>query len=77
MDVSVKSGITRENNKKRFLYAAALNILVGSSNISIADGDARQLVMLPDIVQQHMLSNMRDHLVAINEILIKATLIKS
>jgi len=33
-----------------------------------ADGDARQLVELPAPMQQHMLSNMRDHLKAINEI---------
>ena len=39
-------------------------------NISIADGDSRQLVVLPEMMKQHMMSNMRDHLAAINEILI-------
>lgn len=34
-----------------------------------ADEDTRQLVELPEMMQQHMLSNMRDHLVAINEII--------
>ena len=34
-----------------------------------ADGDSRQVVELPDMMQQHMMSNMRDHLVAINDIL--------
>lgn len=34
-----------------------------------AGEDSRQLVELPEMMQQHMLSNMRDHLAAINEIL--------
>lgn len=33
--------------------------------------DPRQLVELPEMMQVHMMSNMRDHLKAINEILIK------
>ena len=45
-------------------------LLIFASNISIADEDSRQLVELPEMMQQHMMSNMRDHLVAINEILI-------
>jgi len=32
--------------------------------------DTRQLVNLPEKMQQHMMSNMRDHLVTINKILI-------
>ena len=32
------------------------------------DGDVRQLVKMPDMMRQHMLGNMRDHLQAINEI---------
>lgn len=31
--------------------------------------DARQLVKLPEPMQEHMLSNMRDHLVSLNEII--------
>jgi len=38
------------------------------SSVSIAD-DSRQFVKLPEMMQQHMMSNMRDHLVSINEIL--------
>ena len=34
-----------------------------------ANEDARLLVELPEMMQQHMMSNMRDHLVALNEIL--------
>ena len=43
-------------------------LLTGST--SIADNDKRQLVQLPEMMQQHMMSNMRDHLKAINEILL-------
>jgi len=43
---------------------------MAASNISSAEDDSRQLVELPKMMQQHMMSNMRDHLVAINEILI-------
>ena len=36
----------------------------------MADDDSRLLVELPEMMQQHMMSNMRDHLVTINEILV-------
>ena len=49
--------------------AAALVLLALVSTISNADNDNRQLVKLPQMMQEHMLSNMRDHLAAINEIL--------
>jgi len=49
----------------------ALILLMFSSSISIADDDSRQLIKLPEMMQQHMMSNMRDHLEAINEILIE------
>ena len=35
-----------------------------------AGEDSRQLVELPEMMQQHMMSNMRDHLVALNQILV-------
>jgi hypothetical protein len=44
--------------------------MVFASNTSIADKNSRQLVELPEMMQQHMMSNMRDHLSVINEILI-------
>ncbi len=44
-------------------------LLLFISTAAIAD-DRRQLVQLPDMLQQHMLSNMRDHLTALNEILV-------
>ena len=40
------------------------------STASAADKDTRELVKFPQMIQQHMLANMRDHLVVINEILI-------
>lgn len=45
-------------------------ILILLSLYAHADEDPRQLVQLPEMMQQHMLSNMRDHLVSINNILI-------
>ena len=50
--------------------SAILMILVLISSISFAGNDKRQLVQLPEMMQQHMMSNMRDHLKAINEILL-------
>lgn len=38
-------------------------------NPAIATEETRELVELPEMMQEHMLSNMRDHLAAINEIL--------
>lgn len=53
------------------LYVFTPMFLVFTSSVSIADDDSRQLVELPEMMQQHMMSNMRDHLVTINKILIK------
>ncbi len=44
-------------------------LYVVTCSIATAADDPRQLVKLPEMMQQHMLSNMRDHLVALNEIL--------
>jgi hypothetical protein len=54
---------------KPCIHPAALMLLLFISTAAIAD-DRRQLVQLPDMLQQHMLSNMRDHLTALNEILV-------
>jgi hypothetical protein len=56
---------------KKHFYITVPILLVCSNNVSMADDDERRLVQLPEMMQQHMMSNMRDHLVAINEILIK------
>jgi len=55
---------------KKPVNAVASVILLFSSSASTATDETRQLVQLPEMMQQHMLSNMRDHLAAINEILI-------
>ena len=55
---------------KKYLYLAAPILAVSLSNAIMANDDTRQLVQLPEMMQQHMMSNMRDHLVAINELLI-------
>ena len=55
-------------NKPINVVAAVFFLLFSST--SIAADETRQLVQLPEMMQQHMMSNMRDHLVAINEILI-------
>ena len=44
--------------------------LVFVSSLSMADEDNRQLVQLPEMMQQHMLTNMRDHLTTLNEIML-------
>jgi len=55
-------------NRNYYLFFAALiTCLSGNSS---ASGDARILVELPQMMQEHMMTNMRDHLAAINEILL-------
>ena len=56
---------------KKHLSIAVSILLACSYRVSLADDDSRKLVQLPEMMQQHMMSNMRDHLVAINEILIE------
>jgi len=55
---------------KQFLHNVSFLLLVFTVNTAIAEEDSRQLVELPEMMQSHMLSNMRDHLATINEILI-------
>ena len=52
-------------NTTRF---GVLVLFMAISTTSFAD-DTRQLVKLPEMMQQHMLANMRDHLISLNEIL--------
>ena len=37
--------------------------------LTVAVEDSREMVELPEMMQEHMLANMRDHLVALDEIL--------
>ncbi len=49
-----------------FLVISALAFAVSAT--SAVEGNTRELVKLPPSMQQHMLTNMRDHLLAITEI---------
>ena len=53
--------------KRMFIYAALLATLPA---IPAASADNRVAVELPQMMREHMLANMRDHLAAINEILV-------
>ncbi len=55
---------------RNYRCTLALLLLAGTSNMVIAAEDSRQFVQLPAMMQDHMMSNMRDHLAAINEILV-------
>ena len=54
---------------KSLLVAVLSLLLACPARLVVAGDDNRRLVELPERMQQHMLSNMRDHLAAINEIL--------
>jgi hypothetical protein len=56
------------NMRKSFLLPMVLFTL-GVAKSSMADKDPRQLVQFPEMMQQHMMMNMRDHMAAINAIL--------
>ena len=47
--------------------APVLLLLAGAP---AAAADSRQMVSLPEMMQEHMMANMRDHLEAVNEILV-------
>jgi len=49
---------------------ALATLITSLSGISAASDDTRVLVEIPAMMQEHMLANMRDHLAAINEILV-------
>jgi hypothetical protein len=48
---------------------ASATLLLFMAGPAQAGADARELVQLPAMMQEHMLLNMRDHLVALNDIL--------
>ena len=52
----------------RFIPLAVLLFLVAGNGASQGQ-DARELVRLPEPMQEHMLGNMRDHLATLNEII--------
>ena len=52
------------------IFTLLLLTFLFNINASFATEDKRQLVKLPEMMQNHMMANMRDHLAAINEILL-------
>ncbi len=54
----------------KLIRFAMISLALMSVGVSAANEDNRQMVDLPEMMQQHMMSNMRDHLAAINEILL-------
>lgn len=54
------------NNSMIYLVALLLSLVMATAS---AENDQRELVKLPPMMQQHMMSNMRDHLAALDEIL--------
>jgi len=56
---------------RHVILCLALLLLMSSTSHLVAEGeDSREMVQLPKMMQQHMMANMRDHLQAINEILL-------
>lgn len=55
---------TARNGKFGLLLAVIL-----AAGPALSEEDSRELVEMPPMMQQHMLANMRDHLVALDEIL--------
>jgi len=53
---------------RRIATSTVMLLMLG---IAEAGSDERELVQLPPMMQEHMLSNMRDHLVSLNDILSK------
>lgn len=55
--------------KMRRVWVLCCLLMVNTEMTSYADDSSRQLVQMPEKMQQHMLANMREHLQAINGIL--------
>lgn len=56
--------------RKNHLLSITIFVLAVVSPLSHAAEDTRQLAQFPEMMQHHMLSNMRDHLQTLNQILI-------
>ena len=50
--------------------ATLLSVGLGFTPATTVSDDSRLLVELPEMMQKHMLTNMRDHLAAVHEILV-------
>ncbi|HUW29309.1 MAG TPA: hypothetical protein VMV97_11945 [Sulfuriferula sp.] len=54
--------------KKAMFMSVAAALLFALPVFAASDQDTRQMVKLPDMMKQHMLGNMRDHLLALHDI---------
>lgn len=54
--------------KKTMFMSVAMSLLFALPVFAASDQDTRQMVKLPDMMKQHMLGNMRDHLLALHDI---------
>jgi hypothetical protein len=54
--------------KKSILFSIAITVFFVFAKSVSADQDVRTILKLPDMMKQHMLTNMRDHMLAIHEI---------
>lgn len=54
--------------KKIIAASLTASLLLGMPSLANADQDARQKIKLPGMMKEHMLGNMRDHMLAIHEI---------
>ncbi|MCP5368389.1 MAG: hypothetical protein H6907_15400 [Hyphomicrobiales bacterium] len=54
---------------RTWMLAAAAGMLLAAAGPSAATEESRELVDLPPMMRDHMLTNMRDHLAALDEIL--------
>jgi len=52
----------------KYLFNIASLILMLAVQPTLAEEDSRQKVKLPEMMQQHMMANMRDHLLTVHEI---------
>ncbi len=55
---------------KKIVSGFIATLVFSAATFSSTHADTRELVKLPDMMQEHMMANMRDHLAAINEILL-------
>jgi hypothetical protein len=58
----------RKFSMRSALATMAILLLLSAAGVGLAQ-DSRELVRLPEPMQEHMLGNMRDHLVTIDEII--------
>lgn len=54
--------------KKTMFMSVAASLLFALPVFAASDQDTRQMVKFPDMMKQHMLGNMRDHLLALHDI---------